>query len=198
MLDALASKLLEKETLHRKELQAIFADVDKRPRITVFDDFGGRMPSDKPPIKTPGELAIERGEPWPPPVPEPAFKAAIAGPARPPRPREPRPTEMPTAATVLTGIKRRDPVFRTAPPSPTTAPRRAGMRPAGRRDNSSRGHWHPRRRSPYTAPAGQQPQPGRGRRRIAYPPPSQPDPDAGKSPDQSDDEVSPSNPPAHG
>src|SRR5262249_2703254 len=34
--------------------------------------------SDKPPIKTPGELAIERGEPWPPPVAEPAFKAAIA------------------------------------------------------------------------------------------------------------------------
>ena len=35
-------------------------------------------PSDKPPIKTPGELAIERGEHWPKPVPEPAFKAAIA------------------------------------------------------------------------------------------------------------------------
>ena len=44
----------------------------------MFNDFGGRIPSDKPPIKTPGELAIERGEPWPQPVPEPAFKAAIA------------------------------------------------------------------------------------------------------------------------
>jgi cell division protease FtsH len=44
----------------------------------MFDDFGGRIPSDKPPIKTPGELAIERGDPWPPPVAEPAFKAAIA------------------------------------------------------------------------------------------------------------------------
>ena len=43
-----------------------------------FDDFGERTPSDRPPIKTRGELAIERGEPWPPPVPEPAFKAAIA------------------------------------------------------------------------------------------------------------------------
>ena len=60
------------------ELQAIFGDVKKRPRLTMFDDFGGRVPSDKPPIKTPGELAIERGEPWPPPVPEPAFKLAIA------------------------------------------------------------------------------------------------------------------------
>ena len=74
----LAGELLEKETLHRAELKAIFADVKKRPRLTVFDDFGGRIPSDKPPIKTPGELAIERGEPWPKPMPEPAFKKAIA------------------------------------------------------------------------------------------------------------------------
>ncbi len=78
VLDVLAGELLEKETLHRKELEAIFADVKKRPRLTVFDDFGGRIPSDKPPIKTPGELAIERGEPWPKPMPEPAFKTAIA------------------------------------------------------------------------------------------------------------------------
>ncbi len=78
VLDVLAGELLEKETLHRAELQAIFEDVKKRPRLTMFDDFGGRVPSDKPPIKTPGELAIERGEPWPKPVPEPAFKTAIA------------------------------------------------------------------------------------------------------------------------
>jgi cell division protease FtsH len=78
VLDTLAGELLEKETLHRVELQAIFGDVKKRPRLTMFDDFGGRVPSDKPPIKTPGELAIERGEPWPKPVPEPAFKTAIA------------------------------------------------------------------------------------------------------------------------
>ena len=78
VLDTLAGELLEKETLHRPELKAIFDNVEKRPRLTMFDDFGGRIPSDKPPIKTPGELAIERGEPWPPPVAEPAFKAAIA------------------------------------------------------------------------------------------------------------------------
>jgi len=78
VLDILAGELLEKETLHRVELQAIFANVRKRPRLTVFDDFGGRIPSDKPPIKTPGEIAIERGEPWPRPMPEPAFKKAIA------------------------------------------------------------------------------------------------------------------------
>ncbi|MCG5431459.1 ATP-dependent zinc metalloprotease FtsH [Mycobacterium sp. MYCO198283] len=78
LLDTLAGELLEKETLHRADLEAIFSGVKKRPRLTVFDDFGGRIPSDKPPIKTPGELAMERGEPWPPPVPEPAFKKAIA------------------------------------------------------------------------------------------------------------------------
>ena len=78
MLDILAAELLEKETLHRAELEVIFAGIQKRPRLTVFDDFGGRIPSDKPPIKTPGELAIERGEPWPQPMPEPAFKKAIA------------------------------------------------------------------------------------------------------------------------
>lgn len=78
VLDTLAGELLEKETLHRRELEEIFGEVKKRPRLTMFDDFGGRVPSDKPPIKTPGELAIERGEEWPKPVPEPAFKAAIA------------------------------------------------------------------------------------------------------------------------
>ncbi|MUL79688.1 ATP-dependent zinc metalloprotease FtsH [Mycolicibacterium sp. CBMA 226] len=77
-LDTLAGELLEKETLHRPDLERILVDVEKRPRLTLFDDFGGRIPSERPPIKTPGELAIERGEPWPPPVQEPAFKAAIA------------------------------------------------------------------------------------------------------------------------
>ncbi len=44
----------------------IFASVDKRPRITAFNDFGDRTPSDRPPIKTRREVAAERGEPWPP------------------------------------------------------------------------------------------------------------------------------------
>ena len=67
ILDSLATALLEKETLERRDLEVIFAEVEKRPRITTFDEFGPRLPSDRPPIKTPGELAIERGEPWPPP-----------------------------------------------------------------------------------------------------------------------------------
>src|SRR5699024_6319635 len=83
VLDAVAGELLENETLHRRDLERVFEAVQKRPRITAFNDFGDRVPSDKPPIKTPGELAIERGEPWPPPAPVPAFRrdreAAAAG-----------------------------------------------------------------------------------------------------------------------
>ena len=76
VLDQLATALLERETLHRKDLEEIFTEVEKRPRITAFNDFGGRTPSDKPPVKTPRELAVERGEVIPedlPPLPkEPA------------------------------------------------------------------------------------------------------------------------------
>ncbi|RVW00556.1 ATP-dependent zinc metalloprotease FtsH [Rhodococcus xishaensis] len=74
VLDELAGQLLEHETLTRKDLEKIFTSVEKRPRITEFDVFGERTPSDKPPIKTPRELAIERGETWPP-APEPMREA---------------------------------------------------------------------------------------------------------------------------
>jgi cell division protease FtsH len=59
-------ELLQKETLTRRDLERIFGQVEKRPRITAFNDFGARTPSDKPPIKTPAEQARERGEQWPP------------------------------------------------------------------------------------------------------------------------------------
>jgi cell division protease FtsH len=77
VLDDLATKLLERETLERKDLEIIFSSVVKRPRITTFDDWGQRVPSDRPPIKTPGELAIERGEPWPPPQPPQLQKTPV-------------------------------------------------------------------------------------------------------------------------
>ncbi|SFP54128.1 cell division protease FtsH [Amycolatopsis arida] len=99
VLDDLVIELLEKETLQRRDLERIFSAVEKRPRITTFNDFGERLPSDKPPVKTPRELAMERGEPWPPeeerreqkpvlePAPTPVRTAAGAGdlPAGPPR-----------------------------------------------------------------------------------------------------------------
>ncbi|MGH3763464.1 ATP-dependent zinc metalloprotease FtsH, partial [Actinophytocola sp.] len=83
VLDNLVIELLDKETLQRRDLERIFSKVEKRPRITAFNEFGGRTPSDKPPIKTPGELAKERGEPWPPvreePEPTPVRTAPGAG-----------------------------------------------------------------------------------------------------------------------
>ncbi len=83
-LDDLATQLLERETLTRKDLEVIFSGVQKRPRITAFDEFGDRTPSDKPPVKTPGELAIERGEPWPPePAPQLIKETVGAGSVQP-------------------------------------------------------------------------------------------------------------------
>jgi cell division protease FtsH len=82
VLDDLVFELLEKETLTRKDLERIFGSVEKRPRITAFNDFGGRTPSDKPPIRTPAELAKERGEPWPPELesaPEPTPVGSYPG-----------------------------------------------------------------------------------------------------------------------
>ncbi|MQA62719.1 MAG: ATP-dependent zinc metalloprotease FtsH [Actinophytocola sp.] len=81
VLDDLVYEVLEKETLHRKDLERIFARVHKRPRITVFNEFGERKPSDKPPIKTPREIATERGEPWPPPGQEPEPAPVPSAPA---------------------------------------------------------------------------------------------------------------------
>ena len=130
-LDTVAGELLEKETLHRADLEAIFADVEKRPRLTLFDDFGGRIPSDKPPIKTPGELAIERGEPWPKPVPEPAFKAAIAAAAR---DAEQANAERTTNGT--NGSHNGPEMVSRTRRSPTTARRLAGTPRDGRRRNS--------------------------------------------------------------
>ena len=102
-LDKVAEELLEKETLRQDDLERIFADVAKRPRITRFDDFGGRKRATKPPIKTPAEIAIERGEPVPEredpfsiPLPGSAEEqeannsAHDAGGADPSRPSDPR------------------------------------------------------------------------------------------------------------
>ncbi|MCW2718968.1 ATP-dependent zinc metalloprotease FtsH [Pseudonocardia sp.] len=82
VLDDLVFELLQTETLNRKDLERIFDKVEKRPRITAFNDFGGRTPSDKPPILTPAEQAKERGEPWPPqiePVREPTPVGSYPG-----------------------------------------------------------------------------------------------------------------------
>jgi cell division protease FtsH len=127
VLDDLVREVLEKETLQRRDLERIFAKVEKRPRITAFNDFGERLPSDKPPIKTPGELAMERGEPWPPPRDEEPQRTV----------EEPAPTPVRTApgAGDLPGGPPRDmPEPAPSPnPNPYAPPTPGGGYPNGAR-----------------------------------------------------------------
>ena len=61
-LDTLASKLLEKETLRRGDLEAIFDTVEPvRPPLPAHDARFARQ-AGREPVKTPVELAKERGE----------------------------------------------------------------------------------------------------------------------------------------
>ncbi|OZM70892.1 cell division protein FtsH [Amycolatopsis antarctica] len=122
VLDELVVELLEKETLQRKDLERIFATVEKRPNITVFNEFGERTPSDKPPIKTPGELAMERGEPWPPPEPE--------------KPFVPEPAPTPVATAPGAGDLPGGPPYSQSPePANPYAPPPPGGYPNGNRGN---------------------------------------------------------------
>ena len=62
-LDKLAEKLLEKETLRRPDLEAIFDGIEPREIIDVFPNQDVDRPKDfRDPVKTPAELAKERGE----------------------------------------------------------------------------------------------------------------------------------------
>jgi cell division protease FtsH len=199
VLDALAGELLEKETLHRAELQGIFADVEKRPRLTMFDDFGGRIPSEKPPIKTPGELAIERGEPWPKPTPEPAFKAAIAAASRDAAQAEA--DRATNGANGSHGAPGSPGEGRGAPPHHPNYPdygAPAGWHaPGWPPQQPAPGYWYPP--PPQHWPQAPQNYAGhQGQSYPPYPPPAAPAPEGGKAVDPPGGDASPSNPPAHG
>jgi cell division protease FtsH len=58
VLDALVLRLLDKETVARKEVLEIFAPVQKRPARGTYTGYGKRLPSDRPPILSPKELAL--------------------------------------------------------------------------------------------------------------------------------------------
>jgi cell division protease FtsH len=49
---------MDKETLSRKEVLAIFAPIKKRPTRGSYTGYGKRLPSDRPPVLTPKELAL--------------------------------------------------------------------------------------------------------------------------------------------
>jgi cell division protease FtsH len=191
VLDALAGELLEKETLHRPELEAIFGDVEKRPRLTMFDDFGGRIPSDKPPIKTPGELAIERGEPWPQPAPEPTFKAAIAAATR-----DAAQAEADRATNGANGSHGPDePVPAHQPTQPDYGAPAGWHAPGWPPPQQPPGYWYPPQ-SPSPPPPHYGGHPGQPY--PPYPPPAAPAPEGGQPADPPSGDPSRSNPPAHG
>jgi cell division protease FtsH len=58
VLDTLVLQLLEHETLTRDQVLQIFAAVQKRPTRGSYTGYGKRMPSDRPPVLTPKELAL--------------------------------------------------------------------------------------------------------------------------------------------
>jgi cell division protease FtsH len=58
VLDNLVLRLLEKETLSRKEVLEVFAPVQKRPIRGTYTGYGKRLPSDRPPVLSPKELAL--------------------------------------------------------------------------------------------------------------------------------------------
>ena len=58
VLDALVLRLLDKETVARTEVLEIFAPVVKRPVRGSYTGYGKRLPSDRPPVLSPKELAL--------------------------------------------------------------------------------------------------------------------------------------------
>jgi cell division protease FtsH len=58
VLDALVLQLMEHETLSRDQVLDIFSPIQKRPSRGSYTGYGKRMPSDRPPVLTPKELAL--------------------------------------------------------------------------------------------------------------------------------------------
>jgi cell division protease FtsH len=58
VLDDLVLQLMDKETLSREEVLRIFAPIKTRPSRGSYTGYGKRLPSDRPPVLTPKELAL--------------------------------------------------------------------------------------------------------------------------------------------
>jgi cell division protease FtsH len=58
VLDDLVLQLMDKETLSRNEVLRIFEPIQTRPSRGSYTGYGKRLPSDRPPIMTPKELAL--------------------------------------------------------------------------------------------------------------------------------------------
>src|ERR1700738_3054455 len=64
-LDALCLRLVDKETVCRKEVLEISAPVQRRPVRGSYTGYGKRLPSDRPPVLSPKELALAAADPSP-------------------------------------------------------------------------------------------------------------------------------------
>ncbi|QXJ23482.1 ATP-dependent zinc metalloprotease FtsH [Actinomadura graeca] len=58
VLDDLVVNLMDKETLSKDQVLEIFAPITKRPHQNSYTGYGKRLPSDRPPVLTPKELAL--------------------------------------------------------------------------------------------------------------------------------------------
>ncbi|MGE5763701.1 MAG: cell division protein FtsH, partial [Mycobacterium leprae] len=58
VLDDLVLRLMDKETISKEAVMQVFAPVRKRPSRGSYTGAGKRLPSDKPPVMTPRELAL--------------------------------------------------------------------------------------------------------------------------------------------
>ncbi|NYE17540.1 cell division protease FtsH [Actinomadura citrea] len=58
VLDELVVNLMEKETLSKNQVLEIFAPIQKRPHQNSYTGYGKRLPSDRPPVLSPKELAL--------------------------------------------------------------------------------------------------------------------------------------------
>jgi cell division protease FtsH len=59
-LDAMVLQLLEKETLNKEEIAAIFAKVNSWPRRPAWTGSITRVPSQQPPVAVPEKLVVEK------------------------------------------------------------------------------------------------------------------------------------------
>jgi cell division protease FtsH len=58
VLDELVLQLMDKETLSKDQVLEVFSPIEKRPLQKSYTGYGKRLPSDRPPVLTPKELAL--------------------------------------------------------------------------------------------------------------------------------------------
>jgi cell division protease FtsH len=58
VLDNLVLQLMEHETLSREQVLQIFSPIRPRPSRGSYTGYGKRLPSDRPPVLTPKEMAL--------------------------------------------------------------------------------------------------------------------------------------------